>query len=87
MKQELIIIISNSIPTDNTLRQVRTLDLLGLKDAINQFLGWYVMNCEIIREISEQMIESEDDVLSLIYTRGLLEAQEQGRIMSEANRP
>ena len=78
---------SNSIPTDNTLRQVRTLDLLGLKDAINQFIGWYVMNSEIIREISEQMIESEDDVLSLIYTRGLLEAQEQGRIMSEANRP
>lgn len=78
---------SNSIPTDNTLRQVRTLDLLGLKDAINQFIGWYVMNCEIIREISEQMIESEDDVLSLIYTRGLLEAKEQGRIMSEANRP
>ena len=86
MKQELIIM-SNSIPTDNTLRQVRTLDLLGLKDAINQFIGWYVMNSEIIREISEQMIESEDDVLSLIYTRGLLEAQEQGRIMSEANRP
>ena len=86
MKQELIIM-SNSIPTDNTLRQVRTLDLLGLKDAINQFIGWYVMNCETIREISEQMIESEDDVLSLIYTRGLLEAQEQGRIMSEANRP
>ena len=76
----------NSIPSDNTLRQVRTLDLVGFKDAINQFIGWYVMNCEIIREISEQMIESEDDVLSLIHTRGLLEAQEQGRIMSEASR-
>lgn len=76
----------NSIPSDNTLRQVRTLDLVCLKDAINQFIGWYVMNCEIIREISQQMIESEDDVLSLIYTRGLLEAQEQGRIMSEASR-
>ena len=86
MKQELNIM-TNSIPTDNTLRQVRTFDLLGLKEAINQFIGWYVMNCEIIREISEQMIESEEDVISLIHTRGLLEAQEQGRIMSEANRP
>ena len=75
------------ITMSNTLRNVKTMDLLGLKDAINQFIGWYVMNCEIIREISEQMIEDEEDVLSLIHTRGLLEAQEQGRIMSEANRP
>lgn len=71
----------------NTLRKVTFGDMLSFKDCLSTFITWYQMNCEIIREISEQMIESEEDVISLIHTRGLLEAQEQGRIMSEANRP
>lgn len=84
MKQELIIM-SNSIPT-NTLRQVKDGDFLTFKGCLDTFMNWYMRECDKLREISEAWMESEDDTLITILSRGLSELQAQTEIVKEVDR-
>ena len=79
MKQELIIM-------SNTLRQVKDGDFLAFKECLNTFMNWYVRECDRICAISEAWIESEDDTLMSILSRGLSELQAQTKIVKEAEK-
>lgn len=64
---------------NNTLHQVTNNDFLGFKICISTFMDWYVRNCDTIREISDAWIESEEDTLVSILSRGLTDLVEETR--------
>lgn len=70
----------------NTLRQVKDGDFLAFKECLNTFMNWYVRECDKIRAISEAWIESEDDTLISILSRGLSDLEAQTEIVKEADR-
>ena len=70
--------------TGNTLRNVKTIDWIGMKDASGTFLDWYMMHCQEIRDIAERLIESEDDVLTMILSNGPRRAHEMEEIAALA---
>lgn len=70
----------------NSLRQVRSGDLVYLKDGIDQFIGWYVRNCEGITEASEILGEDEGDIISTILNQGLRCVEDSCEIVKESRR-
>ena len=63
--------ITNPEQTHNTLCQVTNNDFLGFKICISTFMDWYVRNCDIICMICDTWLESEEDTISSILSRGL----------------
>ena len=70
----------------NTLRKVTLGDMTSFKDCLSTFITWYQMNCEKIREIAEVWMESDDETLVSILSRGLSELQAQTETVKEADR-
>ena len=70
----------------NSLRHVRSADLMYLKDSISQFMGWYVRNCEGIAEASEILGEEEGDIISTILNQGLRCVEDTCEIVKESRR-
>lgn len=81
MKQEL------NIMSENTLRHVKELDILGMKDAMDTFLNWYIRECDHIRQLSEIWIEDESDTIVSILSRGIASLDASTEIVKEADRP
>ena len=77
----------SSIPSENTLRHVKELDILGMKDAMGTFLNWYIRECDHIRQISEVWIEDESDTIVSILSRGIASLDASTEIVKEADRP
>lgn len=65
--------------THNTLCQVSDKDFLGFKICISTFMDWYVRNCDTICAISDAWIESEEDTVISILSRGLRSLIEETR--------
>lgn len=70
----------------NSLRQVRSGDLMYLKDGTSQFMGWYVRNCEAITEASEILGEDEGDIISTILNQGLRCVEDSCEIVKDSRR-
>jgi len=69
-----------------TFSKVTDGDFLSFKECLDTFMNWYRTNADRIRAISEAWIESEDDTLTSILSRGLSSLQAQTEIMLEADR-
>ena len=70
----------------NTMRQVKDGDFVAFKGCLDTFMNWYMRECDKLREISEAWIESEEDTLISVLSRGLSELQAQTEIIKEADR-
>ena len=70
----------------DTLRKVTLGDMTTFKDCLSTFITWYQMNCDKIREIAEVWMESEDETLVSILSRGLTLEQQQTEIVKEADK-
>ena len=70
----------------NTLRKVTLGDMTSFKDCLSTFITWYQMNCEKLREIAEVWLESEDETLVSILSRGLTSLEQQTDIVKEADK-
>lgn len=70
----------------NTLRKVTEGDFLTFKECLYTFMNWYRSNCEKISEIAEVWMETEDDTLVSILSRGLTSMEQQTAIIKEADR-
>ncbi len=70
----------------NTPRKVTLGDMTSFKDCLSTFITWYQMNRDKIREIAEIWIESEDETLVSILSRGLTSLEQQTDIIKEADK-
>lgn len=70
----------------NTLRQVTDGDMLTFKSCLDTFIGWYVRNCENISKMAQVWGETEDDTLTSILSRGIIDVADQTAILQEANK-
>ena len=68
-----------------TLSKVTDGDFLSFKECLDTFMNWYRMNSDRIRAISEAWLETEDDTITSILSRGLSSLQAQTEIMQEAD--
>ena len=74
------------MPAENTLRKCRTMDIIGLTDWLRQAVGWYVHNADLLREMQDFFLESEQDVLASVLRLGMKELYMRMDILSEAKR-
>lgn len=72
--------------SENTLRHVKELDILGMKDAMDTFLNWYIQECDHITQLSEVWIEDESDTIVSILSRGIASLDASTEIVKEADR-
>ena len=70
----------------STLRQMTDGDFLTFKDCLGTFMNWYRTNCEKLKEMSEIWMETEDEVLVNILSRGLRNAESLTEIMKETDK-
>ena len=72
--------------SENTLRHVKDLDMLGMKAAMDTFLNWYIRECDHIRQLSEVWIEDESDTIVSILSRCISSLDASTEIVKEADR-
>ena len=70
----------------NTFRKVSYGDLIVFKDCLSTFINWYQVNCEKLTEMSKNWMESEDDTLISILSRGMTALEQQTDILKEADK-
>ena len=71
----------------NTLRQVRSYDLYGLKDSIGIAMEFYVQHCDELTELSKKFGECEDDTFKSVLRLGLQEYKNIADTLEQGDRP
>lgn len=67
----------------NTLRKVKTGDLMSLRECVDAAISFYVRNCDNIALLADYFIDSESGMFSEILNKGLAEMTQRMNILRE----